>query len=318
MTHQSNPWRRGLFISVLLLAGCAALPLRPAPEKLQPWTTELRAQQPDDAFAAVYKAGQRRLVFVAAQHENQNDSLTFRMIRDAYARFRFDTVIAEGFPTSWGANPARILDYVARSKAEKDGFVEGGETVPTVLGAAQQNAVLLGGEPDDLDIKNHVLARGFSGEDLLGYYILRIVPQWIREREISGGDDRRLIPLVATYLDSDRKALDLPPTTLPDFASWADWYRKKNGKPMNDSFDTEEVGPLADGPFATNKVAYAVSRARDAYLHSLIVRRVNSGESVLVVFGGSHLMIQRPALDAVLGRPCYAGTDLQRAAISCR
>lgn len=318
MTRQSNPWRRGVFISVLLLVGCAALPLRSAPEKLQPWTRELRTQQPDDAFAVVYKTGQRRLVFVAAQHENQNDSLTFRMIRDAYARFRFDTVIAEGFPTSWDANPPRILDYVARSSAEKDGFVEGGETVPTVLGAGQQNAVLLGGEPDDLDIRNYVLANGFSGEDLLGFYILRIVPQWIRERKIDGGDDSRLIPLVETYLNSDRKALDLPPTTLPDFASWADWYRRKNGKPIDGSFDTEEVGPLADGPFGTNKVAYAVSLARDAYLHALIVRHMNNGESVLVVFGGSHLMIQRPALDAVLGRPCYAGTDLQHAAISCR
>jgi len=36
---------------------------------------------------------------------------------------------------------------------------------------------------------------------------------------------------------------------------------------------------------------------------------LNAGETLLVVFGRSHLMIQRPALDAMLGRPCYVGSE---------
>ena len=49
-----------------------------------------------DAFAAVYKRGRQRLVFVAAQHSNRDDSLTFRLIRDAYAAFQFDTAYGAG------------------------------------------------------------------------------------------------------------------------------------------------------------------------------------------------------------------------------
>ena len=301
-----------------LLWGCAAAPLRPAPERLEPWTTSLRDRQPEDAFAEVYKLGRQRLVFVAAKHANRDDSLTFRLIRDAYAAFRFDSVIAEGFPTSRGANPASIFKYVAANGARADGFVEGGETVPTVLGAQQQNAKLWGGEPDDLDIKTQIVAQGLSTADLLGLYVLRNIPQWIGERKIEHAGDPRLKPLVEAALARDRAALQLPAHVLPGYPEWVDWYQRLNGKPLGADFVTEETGPLANGRFGTNRIAFAVSRARDAYLHNLIISHLNQGESLLVVFGASHLMIQRPALEAVLGPPCFAGTQLANSPSACR
>ena len=145
---------------LLMLTSCATVPLRPAPEQLRPWTTTLRDQQSDTPFAVVYRIGTRRLVFVGAQHENMDDSPTFQMIRQAYATFKFDVVIAEGFPTSLGPNPRRILDYAAKSSKRADGFVEGGETIPTTFGAQQQGAILWGGEADDTDIKAQVVATG--------------------------------------------------------------------------------------------------------------------------------------------------------------
>lgn len=302
---------------LILLASCTTLSLSPTPEKLAPWTNALREQQPEDAFMAAYKVGPKRLVFVAARHENRIDSLTFQIIRKSYEMFKFNTVIAEGFPTSWGDNPPRIREYVAKNGVREDGFVEGGETVPTALGAQQQGATLLGGEPDDMDVKVRIMAAGFSTTDLLGFYVLRSIPQWIGEGKIQNAGDSRLPTLVAAELNRSRKELELPPTVMPSFVEWATWYRVKNGKPIDASFVTEEVGPLSDGSFGTNKIAYSVSLARDDYLHGLIIARLNAGESVLVVFGGSHLMIHRPALDAALGRPCYVGTSPQLAATSC-
>lgn len=303
---------------LLLLVGCAAAPLRPAPEKLEPWTRSLRDRQPEDAFAAVYKRGSQRLVFVAAQHANRGDSPTFRLIRDAFANFRFDTVIAEGFPTSSGVNPPGIFEYAAGSAPDAEGFVEGGETVPTVVGARQEKANLWGGEPDELEVKAQVLADGLSGADLLGFYVLRNIPQWTGERKIENASDSRLRPLVETALANSRVALQLPPQVLVGYAEWTKWYERLNRKPLDAGFATEEVGPLADGKFGTNRIAFAVSRARDAHLHKLIIGHLNAGESVLVVFGGSHLMIQKPALDAAIGPPCYLGTRFERAASTCR
>lgn len=303
---------------LLFLSGCAAAPLHPAPEKLQPWTTSLRDRQSDEAFVAVYKWRRQRLVFVAAKHANRDDSLTFRLIRDAYANFKFQTVIAEGFPTSRGANPVSLYKYAAENRPKEDGFVEGGETVPTVLGARQENANLWGGEPDDVDLKAQLVSAGSTGTDLLGFYVLRNIPQWVGERKIGHAGDTRLKPLVEAALVKNRAALQLPADVLASYAAWARWYENLNRKPLGINFVTEEIGPLADGKFETNRIAYAVSRARDAYLHKLIIRHLNAGESVLVVFGGSHFMIQRPALDAAIGQPCFVGTQLVRASLLCR
>ena len=305
-------------LALLLLASSAALPLRPVPERLAPWTTALREQQPENPFVAVYRIGRHRLVFVAAQHDERNDSPTFRVIRAAYAAFRFDTVIAEGFPASWGINPARVVDDALNSVPASDGFVEGGETVPTIVGAHAQGAAIIGGEQDDLDIKAQVLATGFDPDDLLGFYVLRNIPQWIEERKIADVGDPRLEPLIVKALIRNRERLGLPSATLTDFRQWSAWYRAANRKPLDAGFSTEEAGPLADGRFATNKIAYAVSRARDAYLHGLIITHLNAGKNVLVVFGGSHLMIHRPALDAVLGPPCYVGAEIKPAVLPCK
>jgi hypothetical protein len=301
-----------------LLCGCATWQLQPVPDRLQPWTTTLRDQQPGEAYAAVYRIGRKWLVFLAADHANRDDSPTFRLIRGAFAAFAIDTVIAEGFPTSRGANPARLFQYASENGPRSDGFVEGGETVPTVLGARREGATLWGGDADDVDVKARILAEDFLPEDLLGFYVLRNIPQWIGERRIENAGDPRLQALVAAALDRNRAALQLPPDILPNFAEWASWYQARNHKPLGADFMTEEVGPLADGRFGTNRIAFAISRARDAYLHSLVIAHLNARESVLVVFGGSHLMIHRPALDVVLGAPCYVGTDMERAARACR
>lgn len=301
-----------------LVFGAAALPLRDAPEKLAPWTTALRDRQPEDAFAAVYRLGRKRLVFIAAQHANRSDSLTFKLINDAYNNFRFDTVIAEGFATSKGPNPASVLKYAAENGPDKDGFVAGGETFPTVTGAKRKGATLWGGEADDLAIKERLSTVGVSGTDLLGFYVLRNIPQWIRERKIENGSDPHLGALVADALARNRQKLQLEPTVLPGFPDWAVWYQAMNGRRIGSDFITEEVGPLADGKFGTNRIAYAISRQRDAFLHHQVISHLNAGENVLVVFGASHLLIQRPALDAVLGSPCYVGTNLQHAEHACR
>jgi hypothetical protein len=199
-----------------------------------------------------------------------------------------------------------------------DGFVEAGETQPMVLGALKEGAVLWGGENDDRAVMAQVAANGISGRDLLGFYVLRTIPQWIGEEKIKDAGDPRLQPLATLALARHRAALGLADDTLPDFAAWASWYRALNGRSLGADFVTEEIGPLADGRFATNRIAYAVSRARDDYLHRLIIQHLNAGADVLVVFGASHLMIQRPALDAALGPPCYVGSQLRQASAACR
>ena len=193
----------------------------------------------------------------------------------------------------------------------------GGETVPAMQGALAQGAVIYGGEPNDLEIRNGLTASGMTDENLLGFYTLRSIPQWKRERKINNAGDVALKKLVEGDLASNRRRLELTPTILPDFYAWADWYQRINGKPIGADFDTEEVGPLVPGRHKTNQIAASIGHQRDSFLLSIIAERLNADQTTMVVFGGSHLMILRSALDAMLGAPCYAGADMVAAAKAC-
>ena len=300
---------------VLSIAACQSS-VTPAPSKLQPWTTLLRDAQPEDAFAAVYASDRQWLIFVGAKHATQTDSLTFRLINDAYVSFPVTTLIVEGPPYSRGANADGLIRWV-ESQGEKDGFLEAGEIVPAVRGARTRGAAVWGGEPEDGDIRDGTVAKGFSLEDLLGFYTLRSVPQWISERKIEGASDERVRPLIEAELEHNRQRLELPATVLSNYAAWSQWYAKTNNKPFGVSFDPEETGPLADGRYGSNRIAESISHARDEFLLDIIAQHLNAGESVMVVFGESHLMILRPALDAMLGTPCYVGGDIKAALNPC-
>jgi len=302
-------------IAVALLSSCASTPLRPATSKLAHWTTSLREQQPAESFAAIYRVGDRRIIFIGARHEERVDSPTFRMIADAYASFDIKHTIVEGVPTSRGPNPKAIIDYASREP--RDGRLEGGELAAAVLGALKEGAQFQGGEPDDAELKDRLLAQGLKQEDLLGFYVLRSIPQWIRERKIKDAGDPRLRDLVEAELARSRSLLGLGSAIVPGYDVWARWYENLNGRPIGSAFVTEEVGPLYDGEFSSNKIAYAISRARGAHLHEQIITQLAASDTLLVVFGGSHLMIQRPALDAAVGRPCYTGSNLRDGAARC-
>ena len=302
-------------VAALAIAACASS-LSPAREKLAPWTTTLRETQPEDAFAAVYVYRLQRLVFIGASHATRTDSLTFTLIDQAYERFDVDTVIVEGAPYSRGANAERLLGW-ADAQHEVDGFLEGGEAVPAIRGARARGADVWGGEPDDADVRSRVLAWGFTLQDLLGFYTLRSVPQWIGERKVEGAGDDRVKPLIEAELAHNRERLGAPAMVLPDYDAWAAWYTRTNGKEFGAAFELEEVGPLVDGRYGSNEIAHAISRARDEFLLRSITDHLNAGADVMVVFGGSHLMILRPALDDMLGAPCYLGSDFASAPRAC-
>jgi len=301
---------------VLVTLSACYKALVPAPEKVAAWTVNLRDAQPDDTFAAVYRYEDNYLVFVGAQHATKADSLTFQVIDDAYGYFTFDTVVVEGPKYSNGANAERLMSWID-SQHEINGFVEGGEIVPAVNGARVQGASVFGGEPDDVEVFSRVLTQGFSAEDLLGFHTLRSVPQWVREQKIVDAGDAGVEALITSALLRNRERLALSLAVLPGYDEWAQWYTQTNGKPFGRYFDPEEVGPLADGPYKSNRIATAISRARDEFLLHKIAYHLNAGQNVLIVFGESHLMILRPALDHMLGEPCHLGANLASARRQC-
>lgn len=100
----------GTLVAFALPASADQGLIEPALSKLAPWTKVLRDAQPDDAFAAIYEVADKNLIFLAAKHSTQTDSLTFALIHDAYAAFDIDTVIVEGPRTHAALMPSGSLN----------------------------------------------------------------------------------------------------------------------------------------------------------------------------------------------------------------
>lgn len=306
--------RYSLWFGALILVGCQSS-LVPVSE-LALWTKELRMAQPEDPFVAVYKSDKHSLVFLGAEHSNHTDSLTFKLIKEVYKSFPVETIIVEGPIYSAGPNEPALLDWV-QSVRVASGFQKEGEIIEAVHGAISLGATVWGGEPEDEYLLKYALSKGFTRTDLVGFYTLRSVPQWIRERRIESAVDPKVRGLVEAELIKSRLRLGIDSRVLPTFETWLSWYSSVNNKEFGAKFNPEETGPLSPGRYGSNRIASVISVARAEYLLHRIAHHVRRGESTLVVYGYSHLMIHRPALDKLFGPPCYVGNVIKSAVSAC-
>jgi hypothetical protein len=295
------------------LSGCTG---RRETENLAMWTQSLAASQADGPEILVFERGKRKLIFIGVQHESDPASSTHRLIASAFGVFTPPVVVVEGVPTSWGYSPDRLLQ-IADEKPDAQGLLPSGETFPAVIGAIKARSNLLGGEPDDKDVRRIATRFGVSDQDLLGFYVLRVVPQWVSQKKFVDLKSSSATDLINRQLDRSRKDLGLQADLLEGADGWRRWRLLRNQGANPNIVDMEEAGPLADGAWPTNQIAASISRARDAHLYEVIKQQLNKYGSVMVVYGGSHALIQYPALTTLLGRPCYRGTNVEAVSLSC-
>lgn len=147
-------------------------------KKLAVWNQTLAASQPDHPELIVFQRGSQRLAFIGVHHDSNPASATHQLIADTLGFIPSRIVIVEGAPTSWGYNPQRLVDF-ADEKPDSHGLLPSGETDPAVRGALKAGGKLLGGEPNDADVRRIANDLGVTDEDLLGFYVLRVVPQFV-------------------------------------------------------------------------------------------------------------------------------------------
>lgn len=281
------------------------------------WTQALADSQPDGPELLLFERAHKKLAFIGVQHDSNPASMTHRLIDSTFLIFKPRVVIVEGVPTSWGYNPKRLI-RVAAQQPDSRGLLPEGETVPTVRGALAAGSIIVGGEPSDADVRRSAAARGVSDEDLLGFYVLRVVPQWQSQREIDDLSSARATALINKQLAHSRAELKLSLNLLPDAAAWRRWRLDRNVGANPNRLDIKEAGPLADGPWKTSRVGATISSARDSHLFELTRAELAKHGSVLVVFGASHALVQLPALKTLMGPPCYRGDNLKAVPKYCR
>jgi hypothetical protein len=236
---------------------------------------------------------------VAATHGC--DPATFALIDQAFAARRVRVAVIEGYATSNGSDPPRFARHFEEWRAK--GFCHGGgESGYAAAGAKEHGARFIGGEPDERAVARAVLDAGFSEEDLLGFYFVRQVPQLRQQTALETES------LDAAFHDvmkdeSQKAGLEAASARFP-LERFREWYAQRQGKPFDGAtVDTEETAPVATGSYPTQRLSAVVGLVRDRFVVDLVAGLLSTDQNVLVVYGASHFLTQRPALELLMGKP---------------
>lgn len=310
-------WSIRLFILLtsIVVVGCQTMtqnkfaeasPSLKGSNLVRDWSDELNAELPLVPFSAVYSRDQKKLVYLGVAHGNLLNSSSMQSIKNAFAQTKFDFVLLEGFPASKGLSPQSMTNLASRDGI--NGFYQQGETGLAIQLAVQQKAQFVGAEPDETQVKEAILKTGYSAEDLLFFYLVRQIPEFRRQKKLSSQNKI----LFAEFLKTWSRILNVSPE--PSFDKFLGWYKEKNGH----EFKTEEIGteipaPYKDGRLFTQRISSIVDRIRNEFIVNQIENSVQTNNNVLVIFGSSHWVTQKLALEDFMGSPQIISLETARA-----
>ncbi|MGE0046541.1 MAG: hypothetical protein AB7J28_07240 [Hyphomonadaceae bacterium] len=252
-------------------------------------------------FTAIYEARGRRLIYVGTRHEVSRRSATFRAIDRAFAQ-RPQGVLVEGFPSSWGVNPERVLAPVRAAYFNPnaaDSYVRGdpGYTMQHAIG---RRIPIYGGEPDGADVDRALMQQGFNPTEVASVKMLQALPQG----EIAGEFRDNRDPRFRAFLDREaaRIARDYTFGLIFSREIYEHWHQREFGVSVYEDRDyVRRLDPTRPGRAA--EISRAMTLVRDRHIFGEIMRLTARYERSLVVYGGGHLQTQWRALWAAMGRP---------------
>ena len=270
--------------------------------KIHSWSKFGDLKQEELPYMKTYEGCEKTLIYVAASHGNDAESPTFKMVRSAFDNHAINFAIVEGFPSAYGISDPQLLDYAKSVK----GTASDAEAYEAIRLAIEKGAVFQGGEPDEKVIVDAIQKAGKTPVDLLGFYIVRQIPQYIRQNNLETIEDPRLDAEIDKLVQNliSETGIDRTELSAVDSAvKFKNWYWETNKMLFKESFRNQDAWPSTSisDPRPTNFISDQVGDIRDQHIVSVINRALQDNTTVLVVYGGSHHVIQEPALKSVFG-----------------
>lgn len=251
-------------------------------------------------FVTLYQNQQRSLAFVAAFHGAGHANPTFQIVQLLFKEHTPRAVIIEGVPSIAGISPRELCEIAKRESLSS--FKHCGESVYTMFLASTYSIPFIGGEPSPEELCSQVLRLGFSEEDVLGFYLVRQIPQWKRELALTSNqfqDQAKNFINFCTDILKCRQQI-----TYDQFCIW---YQEKEKRVFDFNSITEiDTAPLLEeeAPFLRKLSSHIIS-IRDRHLLQLIEKMLIEYQHIAVVYGAGHYKAHRDALDRLLGQPRF-------------
>ncbi len=277
-----------------LLAGLLASAIHASAVTFDPALVEAEVTRKTDLrapYLARFEKNGRILLYVAARHEATRANRTMELIRGAIADDKPDFLVIEGVQNG---TENGFLAYARRSCGES--ACPAGEPAFAALQAAEAKIPFAGGEPLDEEVLPAMAKLGFGRRDLFNFFFARRIPQYRREGRLG----EPLPVLYAEYLKSN-------PIFQGDgftFEGFEAWYLERNAKKFDlASFDDDEVAPKGGGAFYTQRLSAAINLVRNRFAVQLLAEKLTVHRTVMIVYGASHFLMERRALERTLGKP---------------
>ena len=297
------------FLSVTL--GCTTMQHGDSPvadtNLIIPYTFGLEDKKHLEApYVAKYARDGKLLLYVASDHisiqksPNILEHPTLKTIEQLFAEYKPEVVIVEGIDTGDELSPKSILKKA--DECVTCNYRNCGESFFAINMARKSGAAYITGEPRNQQIKDEIIKEGYSAEDLLGFYLVRQIPQYRRQ----GDFDRK------KFADQAEKQLrgfqfQIGTDLKFGFKEFDAWYSKHMTKPKSYLDITNNDHAPHGGPDATyvQKISNRVGVIRDRAIVKTIEHMLGTYSRILVVYGGSHLITQEPAIESRMGKATY-------------
>lgn len=278
-----------------ILSGIGKMPVKLDQRQLRPWTAEARIPC-KPLFTATYDLGGRKLIFVAVEHIGSRSTSS---VEDSQLLADIERVIVSEKP-----NGVVVEAIVERTEAshpmnsknpscyDKNGWPVCGEAVYAMDLALQNQAEVLGGEPDSHWLQSKAIQIG-SKED---YFALISTRVW---------SELHAIPNQA-HEDAFNKKFQSRYKISDSEWSWTQYkeWLKKNMNAQPEDFKRSWMEPRSDGSAnALQRINSKLESTREAHILNRLEQMVNRHEKTMIVYGSGHYYKQSPALERALGRP---------------
>lgn len=276
--------------------------------RILPYKLELELSRPFEyPFVAHYERAGKNLSFVAVEHwwkpniktRSASTHPTVQVIRHEYRAFQPKSVIFEGLSLA-NLSQDEIKKLADLCMARQ--YRNCGEAFFAINLAREKNAQFVTGEPKSKVLKMELLKLGYTPQDILGRFFLAS----LAETKLTKKMTCKNFPGWATEeMGALQKQYEI--TVRFNVGDFEAWYTSRVQNPKS-YFDIRGEHITPDGGKGTTfleKISSSIRMLRDQALLEKIKEQLDLNSRVMVVYGGSHFLTEKPALENMLGHATY-------------
>ncbi len=243
-----------------------------------------------------FQRGNKTLFYVNAHHVSGIRNKTCQTVKLAITRFNPDTIVIERNLTSESRRRG-FLKHIHQQSAS--GFRQGGEGAYAAWLAVQNKIPFVAAEPSDQFILSEMQKKGFSAVDVVGYYLIRTIPQWQREKTLQSDFEKQ----ATGFLKWMSTTIGLPKDKFVTYPEFQNWFATHNetGRSILE-IKNGDLGPIVSGSMTYfQKLAFDMTRIREKRIETVISEALSNNNTVLAIYGDSHLVVSRRVFQKMLG-----------------